>query len=222
MLNIRDARDEVPTPVGVHRDTTGRHATVTVVVATDDDAHAWAAATCATRNAGGDWSITVHLADTGAVCTALDTITYRIRTEYRGDPMNVTTDRLDLPGDDHTSDSVLDAARAAADLVQYLARATTDPHTTSAALGDLVTILNDTARDLEQVLGQASTAALALRTERGVYDDRGPSFDPADTAERVADAVAEARGHLARALPALRDASADASHVGHHVNSDKD
>lgn len=130
--------------------------------------------------------------------------------------MNVTTARLDLPGDDHTPDSVLDAARAAADLVQYLARATTDPHTTSAALGDLVTILNDTARDLEQILGQISTAALTLRTERDVYDDRGQAFDPADTAERAADAIAEARGQLARALPALRDAAADASHLCRH------
>lgn len=81
MITNRDGHDEVPTPVDVRSDTTGRDAAVTITVATKADARAWAAATCATPDSTGGWSVTVRMGDTGAVRTALDTVTYRIRTE---------------------------------------------------------------------------------------------------------------------------------------------
>lgn len=129
--------------------------------------------------------------------------------------MHITTTRLGLPTDGpHTPDTVLDAARALSDLADYLARATTDPDTTAKALDDLLINLADVARGLDQTLQQISTSALRLRVEPGLRDDRGEDVDPADTAETVADATAEARVRLARVATALHDAASAASHLG--------
>lgn len=137
--------------------------------------------------------------------------------------MHITTTRLGLPTDGpHTPDTVLDAARALSDLVDYLGRATTDLDTAAAVLDGVLINVADTAHGLDQVLRQISTAALRLRTESSLRDDRGEDIDPADTAETVADATAEARARLAAVTPALRDAASAASHLGRDVDPEGD
>ena len=136
--------------------------------------------------------------------------------------MHITTTRLGLPTDGpHTPDTVLDAARALSDLVDYLGRATTDPDTADALDGLLIN-LSDTTRGLDQVLRQISTAARRVGLEPRLRDDRGEDVDPADTAETVADAAAEARIRLAAVTTALRDAASAATHLGWDVDSAED
>ncbi|OQO88986.1 hypothetical protein B1813_22810 [Saccharomonospora piscinae] len=131
-----------------------------------------------------------------------------------------TLSTLGLPLDGpHTPDTTLDAARALSDLVQYLNHATTGPDAVVEVLDEVLINLADAAHGLDQTLSQISSTALDLRTQPSLRDDRGDSVDPADTAETVADATAEARTRLALVTAALRDAASAAAHLGHHVST---
>ena len=135
--------------------------------------------------------------------------------------MNVDLSGLPIDGP-HTSDTVRDATYALGEIVRYLNYATNSAAVVSSGpvLFDAVSGIATAVQRLDQTVHQISTGALDLRVEPNLRDDRGDEVDPADTAEEVGDAVAQARRSLAIAARALQDAASAASHLGHSVDAE--
>jgi hypothetical protein len=118
----------------------------------------------------------------------------------------------------HSSDTVTTAARAMADLVRYMNKATWNPQLLNGpSLYRVLSSLNSVAWGLDQLLVQLAKVAKTRIADPTMYDDRRDR-PAADTAREVIDAVLAARRALAgEPRSGIKRAAQLASHLGHDV-----
>lgn len=138
------------------------------------------------------------------------------RTKKPLDGREVVADTWPYDGP-HTSDSVIQAARAIDELTNYLANATYGGSAKTLEYGGHVyRVLGGLCglAQLDQVLEQLATAETRLGQDPKAYDDRRDRPAAQTTAE-VVEWITGARRLLSQAIGQLQAACSAASHIGY-------